>query len=81
MGRPFWEILQYTYREHEFFWERYLHQQQFEIDLQIKLNPWIEQDKSSENTVEIDWTNENAETALAAAGIPVTKRRIKPKSE
>lgn len=76
MSRPLNEVLSWTYRQHEFFWERYLHQVAWDIQLSIDLNPWCASGEDSHAEL-IDAASAEGLAKLQDRGIEVKTRRVK----
>ncbi len=70
-------ILELTYRQHEFLWERYLYQEQWKIQLEIKLNPWISKDKSKGSNTFDASTDAGLDFAAKTLGLSVKERKRK----
>ena len=72
------EALSWTYRQVGCFWERYLHKQQWDVKMQIDLNPFLSRKKGSKTrTGETVKAAEMSIEEMKARGIPVRTKKGK----
>ena len=81
------DAMRLTFRQVACLWERYLHKQQWNLKMQIDLNPFLtrkkkgSQDPSSRETegtvTGIDATSDDGIAQMIASGLPVKIRKQK----